>query len=886
MDIRAKAILSVMLTITILTSVFVFMSIQQQNGHLAGAIQTKQESAIFLAENMQEQVFATYKSRSVSLATTKHDVIDAFARRDREALYQATLPFYKTIRAENPYFTLMHFHLPDNSSFLRMHLPEIHGDDLSDIRPIVREVNITHKQRAGYEVGKIGLFYRVVQPVFKDGEYLGALEFGISHEQLVNLLQQRVSPEIAIAVKSESWQKATLVTGQKIEQGEYTFLPRQNSIFGKIDETVLLAQDDTHRYTVDGKTYLLFSNIELKNFQKKPIAKILVALDISEELAETRAFIIKVVLLALLLLVVSSLLLYLSFGQLLSRIFNLNTSLSRSNQELTTAKAYVENILASMNDGLLVTTAEGSISKANLALCRLLGYSETELLGKKVFSFLENPPEIEAAFASLGSTDHAITSTEHRLVTTDGTRVPILFSASSLTDEAGGFFGIVCIVTDITERIHAETALREAHHLLEQRVIERTRELAEANTALTREMAERKRAEAELRQAQKMRAIGTLAGGIAHDFNNILTAILGYTQLALKMVTSDATCRDYLDNVFLAGQRAKELVQQILTFSRQSEQEKKPIEIHPIIKEALKLLRSSLPTSIEIVQHIPRCGAVLADPTQIHQVVMNLCTNAYHAMQEKGGTLTVSLAETAAADISPPPPTGYYLHLMVSDTGCGMDTATLERIFEPYFTTKEPGKGSGLGLAVTHGIVEGHGGHIRVASTTGLGTTFSIYLPLHRELQAEPLETLEKKEIRGGSERILVVDDEKKLTQLLEVFLRRYGYKVTCFSDSTTASAWFDANPGSVDLVITDMAMPKLTGQDLARTILAKRPDLPIILCTGYSEEINAERAKQLGIRALFLKPFQEEELAGLVREVLDKGPDRERNFMPITPTG
>ncbi|PKN44888.1 MAG: hypothetical protein CVU58_09000, partial [Deltaproteobacteria bacterium HGW-Deltaproteobacteria-16] len=280
----------------------------------------------------------------------------------------------------------------------------------------------------------------------------------------------------------------------------------------------------------------------------------------------------------------------------------------------------------------------------------------------------------------------------------------------------------------------------------------------------------------------------------------------------------------------------------------------------------------------EIVQNITAsCGPVLADPTQIHQVVMNLCTNAYHAMQEKGGTLTVSLFETAAENIAPPLPAGDYVQLVVSDTGCGMDTTTQERIFEPYFTTKETGKGTGLGLAVTHGIVEGLGGQIRMVSTTGLGTTFSIYLPLHKQLQAEPLEPMGTKDIRGGNERILVVDDEQELVRLLEMFLSRYGYRVTSFSDSTAASAWFDANPGSVDLVITDMAMPKLTGLDLARAILAKRPELPIILCSGYSEVINAERAKQLGIRAFFLKPLQEEELAGLVREVLDAGPGREK---------
>ncbi|MFA7348667.1 MAG: ATP-binding protein [Desulfurivibrionaceae bacterium] len=874
MDIRAKAILSVMLTITILTSIFVFMSIQQRNDHLQNVIQAKKESSNFLAENLQEQIFAAYKSRIVSLATTKKEVIDAFASRDREALHRAALPFYRTIMGENPYFTIMHFHLPENASFLRMHLPQLHGDDLAAIRPMVREVNRTHKQRSGYEVGKNGLFYRIVQPVFKEERYLGALEFGISHEQLVNLLRQRISPEIAVAVKSGEWQKATLVAENKSEQGEYAFLPTQNGVFGKIDPRILLDQENNRRYTVGGKTYILFSNIELQNFQKKPIAKILVAQDISGELTKARNFIIKAVLLALLLLIIASLVLYFSFGQLLTRIFNLNASLSRSNQNLTTAKAYVDNILASMNDGLLVTTAEGRISKANEALCRLLGYPEAELVEKNIASFFANPAEIEMNLARRGSEGCNISKAERRLLTKEGAGVPVLFSGTALAGETGSPPGIVCIVTDITDRKKSETALREAHDLLEHRVIERTRELAEANTALTKEMAERKRAEAELRQAQKMRAIGTLAGGIAHDFNNILTAILGYTQLAQERVKSDATCRSYMDGVFTAGLRARELVRQILTFSRQDEQEKKPIEIHLIIKEALKLLRASLPANIEIVQDIPSsCGAVLADPTQIHQVVMNLCTNAYHAMQEKGGTLTVSLGETAAANISPSLPEGDYLQLVVRDTGCGMDTSILERIFEPYFTTKEEGKGTGLGLAVTHGIVESHGGHIRVASTTGLGTTFSIYLPLHKGLPAEALEPLEKPEFLGGSERILVVDDEKEIVQLLEIFLADFGYRITSLSDSTAAYAWFCANPREVDLVITDMSMPHLTGKELATKMLALRPDLPIILCSGFSEVISEEDVKKIGIRAFFLKPFLDKVVvARLVRQVLDSG--------------
>ena len=872
MHIRTKAILSVMLTTTVLTAVFIVMAIQQQNAHLKTIIDAKKKNSHFLADSIQKQIFAVYKSRIVSLATTKKEVIAAFAGRDREALYSATLPFYQTIKGENPFFTIMHFHLPDNTTFLRMHLPEFHGDNLGEIRPIVREVNATHEQQAGYEVGRKGLFYRVVQPVFAEKHYIGALEFGISYEQLAHLLQENISPDIAIAVKSQNLLNATLVPDKKIEKGEYTFLPLQSGIFRKIDLQTLMAQEDSARFSADGKTYVLFANIELENFQGDAISKILIALDISEELASTKNFIVRIVFFALFLLLFACLVLYFSFGQLLNRIVSLNASLCKSNEDLKNAKGYVDNILATMSDGLLVTSQTGTINKANSSLCRLLGCSETDLLGKNIYSFFGDAVDLEKTFADCRPTNWNISKVERQLLAGGGKKVPVLFSATPLADPEGNLLGIVCIITDITARKKTEVALRLAHDLLEQRVAERTRELAETNTALTREIEERKRAETELRQAQKMRAIGTLAGGIAHDFNNILTAILGYAQLALARTTSDTITRSYLDEVFVAGQRARELVRQILTFSRQSEQEKKPCEIQLIVKEALKLLRASLPANIEIIQNIPAVsGTVLADPTQIHQVVMNLCTNAYHAMQEKGGTLTVSLSETAAENISPALPlSGDYLQLVVSDTGTGMDTAILERLFEPYFTTKEAGKGTGLGLAVTHGIVESHAGHIQVTSTTGLGSTFRVYLPLHKKIAATAIASEEKKTVEGGNERILVVDDEKEIVQLLELVLPSYGYRVTGWSDSTAAYEWFCTNPHEVDLVITDMSMPHMTGKELAEKMLALRPELPVILCTGFSETIDENSAKQLGIRSFLLKPFQEKEIACRIREVLD----------------
>ncbi len=392
-------------------------------------------------------------------------------------------------------------------------------------------------------------------------------------------------------------------------------------------------------------------------------------------------------------------------------------------------------------------------------------------------------------------------------------------------------------------------------------------------TEYKRAAEERRRLEAQLRQVQKMEAIGALAGGIAHDFNNILAAVLGYTQLALDDVSEDHPVKPSLRQVLQAGRRAKNLVQQILSFSRQAEQEHRPVYVGPIVREALKLLRASIPTTIEIRQRLEtESRAVLADPTEIHQVVMNLCTNASQAMREKGGLLEVSLQtlaldEEAAAQFAELCP-GAYQRLKISDTGSGMDQATAARIFEPYFTTKEPGEGTGLGLSVVHGIVKSCRGAITVASQPGRGSTFEIFLPLI-EHQEESQLRKEVKPLPTGTERLLFVDDEEALADIGHQILKRLGYRVTVKTSSLEALETFKAGPHEFDLVITDQTMPHLTGADLAQEMLRLRPDMPIILCTGFSESINAEEARALGIRRFLLKPLVAREIAEVVREVL-----------------
>ncbi len=392
-----------------------------------------------------------------------------------------------------------------------------------------------------------------------------------------------------------------------------------------------------------------------------------------------------------------------------------------------------------------------------------------------------------------------------------------------------------------------------------------------------KDITQQRKLEEQLRQAQKMESLGTLAGGIAHDFNNILSAIIGYTQLAMLHTPPDSKAFDSLKQVTTGGQRAVDLVKQILTFSRKTEYRMAPIEVQRIITETLKLLRPSLPMTIEIRQNIdPNCPPVLADAVQVHQVIMNLCTNAYHAMcDQNSGTLEISLTKI---DIQPEMTVplfnlqaGEYLLLRISDTGTGMDNATLEKIFEPYFTTKKTGEGTGLGLAVAHGIIKDFGGHISVYSEPNEGTCFSIYLPVPAGQTQTTQEPSAPIEVPMGTERLLIVDDEKPIADLLKVTLESYGYQVTDTTESPEALRIFKQDPELFDMVITDYAMPQINGIDLAEELLKVREDLPILLCTGFNDANNNSKALQVGIKTCMNKPIQSDQLALAVRKFLDK---------------
>jgi PAS domain S-box-containing protein len=491
--------------------------------------------------------------------------------------------------------------------------------------------------------------------------------------------------------------------------------------------------------------------------------------------------------------------------------------------------------------GIFRIDSEAQILAVNDQACKSLGYTQEELSRMTLFEISPefNPQVWSDHIQTLRQSGVRTIETRHRHK--NGHIFPVEILINIL--EFGGEEFHIAFVQDISDRKQAEQ--------------------------------DAKQMETALQHAQKMEAIGTLAGGIAHDFNNILAAIIGYSELALSNEDMDPRVTNNMEKILLAGKRARDLVRQILAFSRRGESELKPLLVAPLVKEAVKLLRSSLPTSIEISQQIsPETRTIMADPTQIHQIVMNLCTNAAHAMEESGGRLTIRLSQPKLTDrdlrLHPELTPGYFLKLSVQDTGMGIPPDALEKIFEPYFSTKDKGKGTGLGLAVVHGIVHSYGGAIYAYSEPNCGSTFNVYIPTSEdEVQTEDRVTTE---LPGGSERILLVDDEPVLLDVGQQMLEKLGYHVSIYQNSCEALAVFRQSPDLFDLVLTDMTMPVMTGDKLAVEIMQIRPEIPIIICTGYSSLISSEGALEMGIKAFLYKPIVEMDLAHTVRQVLDAG--------------
>lgn len=530
------------------------------------------------------------------------------------------------------------------------------------------------------------------------------------------------------------------------------------------------------------------------------------------------------------------------------RILNkeLINKVQHTTTELSASEDRFRNLVGNLSDWVWEMDKEGMYSYTSPSVQQILGYDPCEVEGSSHRDFLcqKAIAENQELFVDYIMKNRPFRDQVLRARHKDGYPVMLEVSGQPIVNSKGTFLGYRGVSRDISRRLSSEKTHAE---LKEQ-----------------------------LHQAQKMEAIGTLAGGIAHDFNNILSAILGYAEITRMQLSENSNASENIDQVILAGKRATELVKQILTFSRKADQKKEPLRIDLIVKEALKMLRSSLPASIDIKTNIaPKSWQVLADPTNIHQIVVNLCTNAAQAIGNTKGLLEVSLnrvdLDSEQVADKPHVQAGSFVVLMVKDNGAGMDEETVARIFEPYFTTKKQEEGTGLGLAVIHGIVEDANGFIQVESRLGEGSSFHIYLPDVQEDTIVVSEAEENAPLPTGNERILIVDDEPDLTDVAEIHLTRLGYSVTTKTKSTEALDIFLASPDSFDLIITDQTMPDITGDKLARAMLKVKPALPIILYTGYTSALSEGEAYALGIKSFIKKPMSTEVLAGTVRRLLDE---------------
>jgi PAS domain S-box-containing protein len=509
------------------------------------------------------------------------------------------------------------------------------------------------------------------------------------------------------------------------------------------------------------------------------------------------------------------------------------TSRKKYENALRNSEEQLKSFLNSNPNPVVVYNSQGHPLYLNPAFTKVFGWTMEELKGKKIPFVPSDQKKITADKINELFRTHKTISFETRRLTKNKDIRDILISAAEIRSTEKEASGMVVNLVDITEAKKLETKFQEV---------------------------------------QRIESLGILAGGIAHDFNNILSSIIGYTELAFDKAEKNTQQCEYLKEVLVASNRAADLVKQILTFSRQVDQQQKPVQVKLLVKEALKLLRATIPSTIGIEENIQSNSLLMGDATQIHQVVMNLCTNASHAMRDGGGILTVNLSDVKIdsefnskySDVSP----GLYIMLTITDTGHGMSSEVLEKIFDPFFTTKEKGEGTGMGLSVVHGIVHSHGGTISTYSEQGKGSTFKVLFPAIESV----LTSGEKIDIPipTGTERILFIDDEPTIVNMSKQILESMGYSVVTRTSSIEALKYFKARPNNFDLVITDMTMPKMTGDILAAELMKVRPNIPVILCTGFSARIDEKKASAIGIRAFVSKPIIKREIAHTIRKVLD----------------
>jgi len=879
MDSRWKAICTVGLIVVCLSAFHLYQTITLQRNHLQETINVEKNLHHILTENTTKQTLDSYRRRIETFSRVRKDIIAAFASRDRDKLYTLCRPYYETLKQENDAFYIFHFYLPDNSSFLRMHLPDRHGDDLTSIRPIVKKVNETHGQQSGFEVGILGLFYRVTQPLFLENEYIGVVEFGLKVDQLLKPLHRGSSDNIAVLINRDHYQKAFMVKDEnQVSCGPYILLPQGSNLFEKISRGALDCTSASSELSQDGRAYYLSRELYLNDFKGSSIGNIIIAHDITDQKEKLQKIVRLSITTSLILLGTALGFLYFSIGTLLGRIFKLNRSLTQMNdglentvkertvdleheikerkqanleleqqihhrmeveKKLAEEKELLAVTLRSIGDGVISTNQEGDIIMLNNNAEQLTGWRHQESLGRPLHEIFHIVNEHKGTswqnivddIAGNGNTMQLDNQTV--LIGRDGSKKYITASAAPIYDRERHIIGVIIVFRDVTSR---------------------------------------KKLEEEILKVQKLESVGILAGGIAHDFNNMLAAILGNVNLATEMIGRHHEAHDVLLGAEKASLRARDLTRQLLTFAKGGAPVKQTASINELIKESTDFILAG--SGVRCSYHFAAdLRHVQFDGGQMSQVMQNIILNSCQAMENQGNIVihTENIDQTMSESLALPP--ADYVKISIGDSGKGIEEQNLSKIFDPYFSTKEKGseKGNGLGLAIVHSIITQHGGFVRAESQVGAVTTFTIFLPAAKGDFVEMTGQAEAGNTIKGTGKILVMDDEVIILEVAENMLKHLGYEpvlcrdgkemLDCYQQAMQSGRGFNA-------VIADLVIPgDMGGEQAVQELLLLDPLAKAIVASGSTDNPIMAHYREYGFKGVLHKPFKVNEL----RRVLDQ---------------
>ncbi len=947
MNEKKQAIVLLSLVLALLVSLFLY-HVQQLETRMADlVIESDARDLNTTMQTLQKYSYAKYAERIKNLLLSDPRIAEAFAARDRERLQAVSRIKYDSLRRENPYFHIMQFHLPEGTTFLRMHRPAFFGDTLTGRRAMVAEVHRKRAPVSGFGFCSDGLFFRVIQPVFVDKEYVGAVEFGIRGQEVVAAIRENLEAMAITFFRAHAWLKAARTSGRHYtEVGDFVVLCDNRALLEKLPASFYEEQHD-RVIAHEGRSFRVHNHQIFQDHHGESIGGVILFQDITAALEKKQAFFWRAVLVSLLLFLLSAALLYVSFERILRSLLGEVATRQKKEVEVEEREAHIRLLLNSTAEGIFGLDNEGRCTFVNRSCLEMLGYEhEEELLGVTLHDLIHyskpDGSEFPMAECPMCRSYHGgqeVCIDDEVLWCKDGRAIPVCYHAYPIRQE-GRLLGSVVSFSDITRRKQAEydkerltaaiehaadeiiitdlngsieyvnpafeqvtgysryevmgkapSVLKSGRHSEEfyrdlwetisagmvwsSRIINRIKDgtLIEEDAvispifdgkgriigyvAVKRDVTDKVRMEERLRQANKMESLGTLAGAIAHDFNNILNGIIGLTSLSLLETEARGKIAANLNEIMRTGETAKELVRQILAFTRKESSEYKALALQDVAKDVVKLLRCTISGKIKIVEQLDGdCPAIWGNRSQMHQVVMNLGTNAYQAMRREGGVLTVTVSQCSEPGAWHGEEGRRLVRLVISDTGCGMAPEVQKHIFEPYFTTKKEGEGTGFGLATVHKVVSAHHGTIDVQSEPGQGTTFTLTFPVHEEQQgtaADETAPLITSELSG---HVLFVDDAAVNVMLGQEILQSAGCRVTGFTDSAQALEAFRQEPEAFDLLVTDHVMPGLSGVELVSEVKRLRRDIPVLMITGYDDPAHDEELNQCGIDQFLAKPI------------------------------